>query len=68
MSTIASLSEGLIRDMRRFQRAAGAADRLHVPRDGKCRECRKPWPCPTNEALSSGLNWDGREEGEAAAA
>ena len=55
----------LIRDLRRFQRAAGAADALHVPDgNGKCRECRKPWNCPTNMALSSGLHWDGRKTEE----
>lgn len=59
LADIVSLTEALIRDMRRFQRAAGGADKLHVPRDGKCAECRKPWPCPTKEALSSGLDWDG---------
>jgi hypothetical protein len=57
--------DALIRDMRRFQRAAGAADALHVPdRNGKCRECGKPWKCPTNAALLSGLHWDGRETAE----
>ena len=55
----------LIADMRRFQRAASAADALHVPDgQGKCKECRKPWQCPTNAALLSGLHWDGREPEE----
>ena len=61
----------VVQDMRRFQRAAGEADKLHQPDNGKCREDRKPWPCPTRKALDSGLYWDGREdpvpvEGEAA--
>jgi hypothetical protein len=56
----------LIADMRRFQRAASAADALHVPDgNGKCRECRKAWRCPTSDALLSGLHWDGREPEEA---
>jgi hypothetical protein len=61
----ASQAEALIRDLIRFQIAASAADALHVPDgNGKCRECRKPWKCPTNMALSSGLHWDRRETEE----
>lgn len=57
--------EALVRDLKRFQRAAGAADALHIPDgNGKCRECRKPSPCPTSTALLSGLHWDGREDGD----
>ncbi len=64
-ATPEALLDGLIRDLKRFQRAAGAADALHVPDgNGKCRECRKPWQCPTNTALLSGLHWDGREPEE----
>lgn len=50
----------MIRDMQRFKRAAGAVTALHRPEGEKCRECRKPWPCPTETALLSGLRWDGR--------
>jgi hypothetical protein len=61
----ASQGEALIRDLKRFQRAAGAADALHVPDgNGKCRECRKPWRCPTSAALLTGFHWDGREAEE----
>jgi hypothetical protein len=64
-ATPEALLDGLIRDLKRFQRAAGAADALHVnDGNGKCRECRKPWSCPTNTALLSGLHWDGRETAE----
>jgi hypothetical protein len=58
--------DALIRDMRRFQRAAGAAEALHVSDgSGKCRECRKPWRCPTSAALLTGLHWDGRGDDDA---
>lgn len=59
MSALPSMVDALVRDMNRFRRAVEDAGKLHVPVDGKCRECRKPWPCPTNEALRSALNWDG---------
>ena len=62
-ATPEALLDALIRDLKRFQRAAGRADALHGPDGtGKCRECRKPMPCPTATALLSGLHWDGREE------
>jgi hypothetical protein len=47
--------DALIKGSERFQRAATAVDKLHAPADGKCGECRKTWPCPTRQALDSGL-------------
>jgi hypothetical protein len=61
-----SLTDALIRDMRRFQRAAREAGKLHRPEGARCRECRKPWPCPTDDALVSGLHWNGRDDSEEA--
>jgi hypothetical protein len=63
MTLTETTTAALIRDMRRFQRAAGAATALHRPDgSGKCRECRKPWACPTETALLTGFHWDGRED------
>jgi len=66
------LLEAFTRDHQRFQRAVSAVLALHRqrrldpnrahPLDGKCQECGKSWPCPTQEALASGLDRDGREE------
>lgn len=63
-ATPEALLGGLIRDMKRFQRAVGAVTALHRPDGEKCRECRKPWPCPTETALLSGVRWDGSEPEE----
>jgi len=71
------LLEAFVCDHRRFKRAVSAVLALHRqrrldpnrahPLDGKCRECGKPWPCPTWAALDSGLDWDGREGAATAA-
>lgn len=77
MNDLPRLLEAFTRDHVRFQRAVSAVIELHCQRrldpnrahllDGKCRECGKPWPCPTWQALDSGLDRDGREEAATAA-
>jgi len=77
MSDLPRLLEAFTRDHQRFQRAVSAVLALHCqrrldpdrahPLDGKCRECGKSWPCPTQEALASGLDRGSREEAATAA-
>jgi hypothetical protein len=66
---IAKLTDALARGSERFQRGVIAVGELHRPHrmnpnrahplDGKCRECRSPWPCPTLNAMWSAMD---REE------
>lgn len=66
MTGLAALAGAVTRDLERFQRGVSAVSALHRPEGGKCRECRKPWPCPTDTALAGALGQDGGDGKETA--